>query len=72
MQGRNGNTDVENGLVDMEEEGESGTNRESSTNIYILPGVRRTAGEKLPCATGSPVWLSVMTWKDGMGAGEGG
>ena len=32
---------------------ESGTNGESSINIYTLSAVRRTAGEKLPFSTGS-------------------
>jgi len=32
----NGDTDIENGLVDTVREGEGGTNRESSIDIYIL------------------------------------
>ena len=47
MQGRNGDADIENGLVDTVGEGESETNGESSTDIYTLSGVRETAGEKL-------------------------
>ena len=31
-----GDTDIENGLVDKAEEGESGTNGGSSINIYAL------------------------------------
>ena len=41
------NADIENRLVDTVEEGESGTNGESSINIYTLPCVRQMAGEKL-------------------------
>ena len=61
MQGRNGDADVESGLVDTVGEGESETNGEVSINLYALSGVRRIAGEKLLCSTGSPVWPSVMT-----------
>ena len=59
-------THVENGLVDTVGEGESGI------NIYILAGIRWRAGEKLLCGRGSPVWWSVMTWRDGMGGEEEG
>ena len=55
MQGRNGDTDVENGLVDTVGEGESGPNGESSINIYTVSGVRWIASEKLLCSTRSPV-----------------
>ena len=37
----NGDTDIENGLVDMMREGEGGTNRESSIDIYTLSCVLR-------------------------------
>ena len=57
--------------MDTVGEGESGMNGESSINTCALLGVRWTAGEKLPCSTGSPVWCSVMGWRDRMGAGEG-
>ena len=70
--GRNGDTDVENGIKDTVREGESGTYGESSVNIHILSGVRWIAGEKLLGSTGSPLWCSVMTWKAGLGGGEGG
>ena len=33
-------------------EGVSGTNRESSINMYTLSGVGQIAGEKLLCSTG--------------------
>ena len=71
MQGRNADTNVENGLVDTVEERESGMNGESSINIYTVSGVRWIAGKKLLCSTGSPVWGYVMTWKDGI-VGRGG
>ena len=40
--------------------------------VYTLSGVGWIAGKKLLCSTGSPVWHSVMTWRDGMVGGEGG
>ena len=58
--------------MDTVGEGESGTNGESNTNIRTLSGVRWIAGEKLLGSTGSPLWYSVMTWKAGLGGGEGG
>ena len=36
---QNWDADVDNGLVDTAGEGEGGTNWESSTDIYILPGI---------------------------------
>ena len=68
--GRNGDTDVENGSVDMDTmgEGESGTNGESSISVYTPSCVRWITGEKLLCNTGSPVWCSVG-W-DGRGEGN--
>ena len=51
--GKNGDADVENGLVDTVEEGESGVYGESSINIYMLSGVRWIAGELL-CNARSP------------------
>ena len=36
MQGRSGDTVVENGLVDRVGEGESGTNGESSNNVHTI------------------------------------
>ena len=66
MQGRSGDTNVENGLVDTVEERLSGLNGESSINIYTVSGVRWIADKKLLCSTGSPVWGSVMTWRDGI------
>ena len=56
MQGRNRNTDVANGLVDLEE---SGTNRGSSINIYTLLYVKWIVSGKLLYLTGSPAWRSV-------------
>ena len=35
LQGRNGDADIENGLVDTAGEGEGGTDRENSIDIYI-------------------------------------
>ena len=56
----------------ISEEGESGTNGESSINVYTLSGVRWIAGEKSLCDMGNPVWHSVMNWSNGMAGGEGG
>ena len=67
MQGRNGDVDVGNGPVDTVSQGESGTNGESSINTYTL-----SAGEKLLCNTGSPVWCSEMTQRSGVREGEEG
>ena len=53
MQGRNGDTDVENEIKDTVGEGESWTYGESSVNIHILSGVRWIAGEKLLLSTGA-------------------
>ena len=47
MQGKNGDANVESGLVDPVREGESGMNGESSINIYTLVGVKWMAGERL-------------------------
>ena len=67
MQERNGDADIENGLVDIVAEGKSGMNGESSIDIYTLPCVKQIAGEKLLYNTESPAWHSVMTWRGGMG-----
>ena len=42
LQGSSGDEDTENRLVDTVREGESGTNRESSIDIYTLWGIRQT------------------------------
>ena len=41
MQGSSGDEDTENRLVDTVREGESGTNGESSINIYTLSHIRQ-------------------------------
>ena len=72
LQGKNGDTDVENGLVDTVWEGVSGTNGESSIDVYTLLCGKWIVGEKLLYNTGTSVWCSVMTWKCGIGGKEGG
>ena len=72
MQGRNGDADVENGLVDTVRERKSGMNGESSIRIYTVPCVTWRAGKKLLSNTGSPAWSTVMTSRGGMGEGGGG
>ena len=49
-----------------------GMNGESSSSMYTPSGVRWMAAEKLQYSTGSPVWHSVMTWREGMGGRRGG
>lgn len=71
MKGRKGGPDVGNGLVHTVGEGASGTNGESSINVYALLGVRWIDGEKLLCSTESPVWLLLMIWRVGFWGGEG-
>ena len=62
--------------MDTVGEGENGMNGERSFNIYIyiyiLLSIRWIAGEKLLYSTRSPVWPSVMAWRDEMRRGEGG
>ena len=53
MQGRNGEADVENRLVNTTGEGDGGTNGESSTETYPLPNVEETANGKLPQSAGA-------------------
>ena len=53
MQGRNGDTNVENGLVNTVEERKSGMNGESSINIYTVSGIRWIADKKFLCSTGA-------------------
>ena len=55
MNGRSGDADVENGLMDTVGEGKSGMNREGSININTLSCLKWIAGEKLLHKTGSPV-----------------
>ena len=47
LQGRNGDIDIENRLVNTAGEGEGGINWESSMDIYTLPRVKQTASGKL-------------------------
>ena len=47
MQGRNGDSNIENGLVNTVGERKSEMNGESSTDIYTLPCIKEIAGEKL-------------------------
>ena len=56
------------GLVDTVGEAKSGTNGQSSINIYTLPVlcVKQSTDEKLLYYTGSSAWHSVMTWKGGI------
>ena len=53
MQRNNGDAEVENGLLDTTEEGESGTHGEGSISIYILSRAKWIAREKFLCNTGA-------------------
>ena len=61
FQGRNKDTEVEDGLVGTVREGEVGTNWESSIEIYTLPCVKQIASGKLLYNTGSSTQCSVTT-----------
>ena len=54
MQGRNGDAEVEHGLVDTLRE--SGMSGESSISVFTLACVKWIAGKKLLYNTGSPAW----------------
>ena len=47
--------------MDTVGEGKSGTNGESSIEIYTLPCIKEIVGEKMLYNTGSPACHSVMT-----------
>ena len=53
---------------------ESGTKGESSVSVYTPSAVRRTAGEKLPCSTGSRLVLcdDLEGWDGGKRGNSGG
>ena len=63
MQGRNRDTDIEDGYMDTERGGEGGTNWESNSDTYTLSCGRQTASRKLlkVYSTGSLAWSSVIT-----------
>lgn len=42
-----------------------------ASNIYTLSVVRWKAGEKSLFSAGSPIWRSVITWRDGTGGWGG-
>ena len=72
LQGKNGDSDAENSFVDTAGEGESGTNGESSIDIYTLSCVKYTASDKLLHKTGSPPaddlwWPGERAWGGGRG-----
>ena len=61
LQGRNGDTDVENRLADTAEEGESGMNGESNTETYTPPYAKQLASGKFLYNTGSSMGCSATT-----------
>ena len=70
MQGRNRDTDVENGRVDTEGEGGGRMNWEIRIDVYTLPCVKLIASGKLLHSTGRSARCSVMTRWVGWGVGE--
>ena len=56
MQGSNRDADIGNGLTDTVGKGEGGTNGDSGTDIYALPGVECMASGKLLHSMGSSAW----------------
>ena len=67
LQGRNTDTEAENGLVDTAEKGEGGTNWENSIDINALPCVKQIASEKLLNSTRSSAQFSEGWDGDGVG-----
>ena len=65
MHGQNGDSYIKNRVVNTAGEGETGTNGESSIDIYTLLCVKQTVIAKLLNNTGGPVWHSVMGWGEG-------
>ena len=58
---RNGDTNIENGLVGTAGEEWCEMNWDSSTDMYTLPCVKQPASGKPLCNTGNSAWCSVMT-----------
>ena len=50
---------------------EVGTNWESSTDVYTLPGIKQITGGRLVYSTGHSAQCSVMTWRGGIGGAVG-
>ena len=69
FQGRNRDTDIRDGSVDIVGEGEGETNWDSSTDLYTLPCVKEIASENLPYSIGSSAQCSV-TDLEGWGGRE--
>ena len=74
MQGRNGDADIENRLVDTIREGKSGTNGESRIDIYTLSCVKQIANKKLLYNNREPSLVlcdDLEGWDRGQRGGEG-
>ena len=61
MQGRNTDTDVENGLVDTVEKEEGGMNHEGQVETYTLLWIKQIASRELLYSTESLGSCSMMT-----------
>ena len=71
FEGRNGDADMENRIVDTVREEQGRMNWENNIDIYTPPCAQQIADKKLLSNTGSPAWCSVMTWRGGMVGREG-
>ena len=71
LQGRSGDTDIENRLADPAEEGEGGANGESSREAYTLPCVKQIPSRTFLYNSGSSTWGSAMTQRGGKRACSG-
>ena len=72
LQGSNGNTDIENRLLDTVGGGEGGMNWESSMETYTLPYIKQIASRNLLYDTGrsNQVLCDNQEGSDGAGSGR--
>ena len=61
LKGRNGDADIENGLVEILREGKGGANWDSSIDIYTLSCIKCIAGRMLIYKSGISAWPFVTT-----------
>ena len=66
MQGRNTDTDTENGHVDITGERKGGKNWESGTDMYISTVCKIYSCGQLLQGTRSSAWGSAMPWVGGV------
>ena len=63
LQGSNGDTDIQNRLVDTVGEGEGGMNWENNMQTYTLPYVKQIASGNVLCDTGSSASSPSALWQ---------